>query len=50
MIHLIHDERTLALHYNTLEALRADPDIQAFCMWLAEKPASFRPRTRSRYR
>ncbi|MCP1673217.1 hypothetical protein J2T57_000309 [Natronocella acetinitrilica] len=36
-IHRLHDERTLGLRLNTLEALQADPAVQRHVSWAARQ-------------
>ena len=45
-IHSLFTERDLARHYNTIEALLAHPDIQAFRSWVSRKPPAFYAVTR----
>ena len=40
-IHSLFTERDLAQHYNTIDALLADPQIQAFRDWVSSKPPAF---------
>lgn len=40
-IHAELSEKELARSYNTLDALRAHPDIAAFIHWVARKPPEF---------
>lgn len=40
-IHAELSEKELARQYNTLEALRAHPDIADFIRWVARKPPEF---------
>lgn len=40
-IHSIFTNAELAKKYNTVEALRAHPDIAKFIEWVKEKPSSF---------
>ncbi|GAB2803497.1 hypothetical protein GCM10027040_34740 [Halomonas shantousis] len=49
-LHAVLDERTLADHYASREALLEHPDIRAFVDWLAPKPAGFKPKKRARRR
>lgn len=46
-IHSVLDERTLARHYSTPEALRGHPEIARFLRWVARKPPEFMDRHRS---
>lgn len=45
-IHATLDEKSLALHYNTLEALQGHPEIQRFVEWIGHKPEGFKPKSR----
>lgn len=45
-VHRLYDERTLARRLNTIEALRADPEIQGFLTWIAKRPPGFSGRVR----
>ncbi len=40
-IHATLTEKELADHYNTWEALRAQPEIAAFISWVRKKPPEF---------
>jgi hypothetical protein len=46
MIHALFSEKYLAEHLNTIEALRAHPDIRSFLEFIAAKPPSFDARVR----
>ena len=41
-VHAVLDERTLANHYHTLEALGSHPAIARFVAWIARRPAGTR--------
>jgi 5-methylcytosine-specific restriction endonuclease McrA len=41
-VHAVLDNTALVQHYNTLEALAAQPDIAKFSAWIASKPASLK--------
>jgi hypothetical protein len=41
MIHALFSEKHLAEHLNTIDALRAHPEMQVFLKFIAEKPPSF---------
>lgn len=43
-IHATLSEKELADHYNTWEALRAQPEIAAFIAWVRKKPPEFMAR------
>jgi len=49
-IHGTLSEKELADAFHTREALLAHPDIQRFVAWLREKPAGFKPISKSRRR
>jgi len=36
-------EKTLEREFNTLGALREDPEIDRFVAWISTRPADFRP-------
>lgn len=44
-IHATLDEATLARSFNTVEALRAHPQLGAFFRWVGKKPPSFYKRS-----
>lgn len=44
-LHASFTEAELARHYNTIEALRAAPEIAKFVAWVAGKPPGFYSRT-----
>jgi hypothetical protein len=46
MIHALFSEKYLAKHLNTIEALRAHPEMQSFLEFIAEKSPSFDVRVR----
>lgn len=46
MIHALFSEKYLAEHLNTIETLRAHPEMQSFLAFIAEKPPSFDARVR----
>jgi hypothetical protein len=43
-LHSVFDERELGRTLNSLERLRAHPEVQRFAAWLGTKPPSFLPR------
>jgi len=45
-VHAVLSEKELERHYNTVEALRAHPDIRRFADWLSQRPVDFRPQVR----
>lgn len=45
-IHAVLSEKELERTYNTIEALREQPEVSRFRTWLAEKPAEFQPTVR----
>ena len=45
-VHTVFTNKELERRYNTLEALRAHPDIQRFCAWLAKRPEGAYVRSR----
>jgi len=45
-IHKVLTEKQLELEYNTVEALRAHPEIAKFVDWVARRPAGLRVRSR----
>lgn len=45
-IHTTLTERELARHYHTWESLQAHPDIAAFIVWVAKRPAGYLDRNR----
>ena len=45
-IHSILSEAELRRHYQTPEALRAHPELDAFLRWVAKRPPEFYDRTR----
>ncbi|AZZ94184.1 hypothetical protein EUZ85_27075 [Hahella sp. KA22] len=47
-IHGLKSESELAAHYNSLESLRALPEVQEFTQWLGSKPAGFSPKKKLR--
>lgn len=49
-IHATLDNKELERDYNTLDALKAHPDIQRFSQWVAAKPPDAHVRVRSRRR
>lgn len=49
-VHDLLSEKELERHYNTRERLLSHPEIARFTDWIADKPAGFKPRSRSRYR
>ncbi len=42
-LHARFTEKTLEREFNTLEALRGDPEIARFVAWIQDRPAAFRP-------
>lgn len=40
-IHSLFTESELARHYNTIEKLRANEDIQTFIKWVSKQPPQF---------
>ena len=46
-IHDVLSEKQLAEVYHSREALLAHPEIQRFVAWIASRPTSFRPTSRS---
>jgi hypothetical protein len=49
-IHASITEKELERHYHSRERLLGHPDIARFVEWIREKPADFKPRSRSRRR
>lgn len=49
-IHAVLSNKQLEREYNTLEALKAYPDIHKFSTWVASKPADAHVRVRSKSR
>lgn len=47
-IHAVLDNKSLEREYNTLERLKAHPDIHRFSSWVARRPAGAHVRVRSR--
>ncbi|SEO91721.1 hypothetical protein [Aquisalimonas asiatica] len=47
-IHRTLTEKDLERDYNTLEALRAHPEIQRFTRWIAARPVGFKPKSPQR--
>lgn len=45
-IHALLSETQLARQYNTVEALRAHPELATFLDWVKSKPDDFTARTR----
>ncbi len=45
-IHTVLTNKELERDYNTLEALRAHPELRAFCAWVAKRPADTFVRSR----
>ena len=45
-IHARFSETELALRLDTIETLRADPELAAFIAWIRDKPPSFHAPTR----
>ena len=45
-IHLLFDEKELALYWNTRGKLLASDSIQKFIQWLVDKPVGFKVRFR----
>ena len=45
-IHALFTETELAVHFNTPEALIADPEIAKFIAWVKTKPIEFNKRSR----
>ena len=45
-VHSVLTEKQLEREFNTIEALRNHPDIQAFALWLSKKPPGFQPLSR----
>ncbi len=45
-VHSLLTEKQLERDYNTIDSLRAHPQIQAFAAWLATKPPGFQPLSR----
>ena len=41
MIHALFSEKYIAEHLNTIEALRAHPEMQSFLEFIEDKPPSF---------
>jgi hypothetical protein len=46
MTHALFSEKYLAKHLNTIEALRAHPEMQSFLEFIEDKPPSFDVRVR----
>ena len=44
-IHSLWRERELKNHFNTIERMLAEPEIQRFVAWVARKPPEFYERT-----
>lgn len=44
-IHALFNEKELARRFQTIEALRANEDIQSFVTWIKGKPPDFYRRT-----
>ena len=42
-VHATFTEKTLERDYNSLAALRADPEMARFIEWIRDRPSSFRP-------
>jgi len=42
-VHAVLSEKTLEREFNTLGALREDPEIDRFVAWISTRPADFRP-------
>lgn len=49
-IHALFNEKELARHYSTIEALLAAEEIRAFVQWVARKPPDFFRRTSKKSR
>ena len=47
-IHATFSETELALHYNTIESLRAHPRLARFIKWIAKRPPGFNSRVPSK--
>jgi len=47
-IHALLTEKELEESYNSVELLRAHPEIKKFGQWLHAKPAGFQPLSRKR--
>src|SRR4051812_45266188 len=45
-IHKVLTEKELEREYNTLEALRSQPEIARFAAWVARRPAGLKVRSR----
>src|SRR5579883_2945751 len=46
-IHHVLTEKQLEYDFNTVEALKAHPEIQKFTVWIGAKPAGFKPQSRA---
>lgn len=46
-IHALLSEKDLEREWNTVEKLRAHPEIAKFAVWIAAKPRGFKPQVRS---
>ena len=46
-IHDVFTEKELEEHYNTSETLLAHPEIERFVVWIKDKPAGFKPTSRT---
>ena len=46
-IHALFSEKELEREWNSLDDLRAHPEVQKFVAWIASKPAGFASRTRA---
>jgi len=44
-VHALFNEKELARHFGTIEALRENDDIQSFVAWVRGKPPDFYRRT-----
>lgn len=49
-IHAVFENKELEREYNTLDALRAHPDIHRFSEWVATKPPDTHVRVRTKKR
>jgi 5-methylcytosine-specific restriction endonuclease McrA len=47
-IHALFTEKELEREFNTLAAIAAHPEIARFRDWIRDKPAGFRPASKSR--
>ncbi|MCD6051928.1 MAG: hypothetical protein K0Q55_3346 [Verrucomicrobia bacterium] len=45
-VHALFTEKTLERQYNTLDLLKAHPDVAKFVDWIKTKPSAFKPVSR----